>query len=79
MSLASLSLARIVAGSSVVVLNAMQVLDVAREKVVTVEIAMEMVVVLVEAASEVHHVETYIFFLLQATPNLHLGLLLCKK
>ena len=56
MLLASLSLARIAAGSSVVVLNAIQ------GKVVTVEVAREMVVVLVEAASEVHHVGTCTFF-----------------
>ena len=58
---ASLCLARIAVGSLVVVLTARQVVDVAREKVVTVEVAREMVVVLVEAASEVHHVFTCIF------------------
>ena len=59
---ASFSLARIAAGSSVVVLTARQVVDVAREKVVTVEVARKMMVVLVGAAIEVCHVDTYIFF-----------------
>ena len=58
---ASLSLARIAAGSSVVVLNAIQVVDVAKGKVVTVEVARNMMVVLVEASSLVHHVGTCIF------------------
>ena len=76
---ASLCLARIAVGSLVVVLTARQVVDVAREKVVTVEVARKMMVVLVGAAIEVCHVDTYIFFLLQSKPNLHLRLLLCKK
>ena len=55
--------ARIAAGSMLVmVVNAILAVEVAREKVVTVEVARAMVVVLVEAASEVHHVGTYISF-----------------
>ena len=61
MLLASFSLARVAAGSLVVVVNAILAVDVAKEKVVIVEVAREIVVLLVEAASEVHHVGTCIF------------------